>query len=149
VLADACVFTTRRQDPESGIGVAADLPDSLRLITELENGARGLYHVSGVTHFQPRSCIAFYGADGTIVYDLTAGKIFGGRAGEDDRLEEIPIPAQRRREWAVEADFIAAIRGERPVELTTFEIGVQYMEFTEAAYRSALNSAPVDLPLES
>ena len=42
-----------------------------------------------------------------------------------------------RGAWQVEADFIAAIRGERPVTHTDFGTGVRYMQFTEAVARSS------------
>jgi predicted dehydrogenase len=148
VMADACTFIAQRQDPESGAWVNTDLPDSLRVLAELASGGRALYHVSGVTHFAPSTAVEIYGADGTLVYDITSEKILGARVGEQDALQEIPIPAEKRREWTVEADFIAAIRGERPIELTTFEDGLRYMEFTEAVYRSAVGRTQIDLPLE-
>ena len=49
--------------------------------------------------------------------------------------------------WQVEADFIAAIRGERPVTHTDFHTGVRYMQFTEAVARSSRHQVPVSLPL--
>ena len=49
--------------------------------------------------------------------------------------------------WRVEADFIAAIRGERPVTHTDFATGVRYMQFTEAVARSSRHQVAVTLPL--
>ncbi len=40
-----------------------------------------------------------------------------------------------------------AIRGVEPVKMNTFEIGVRYMEWTEAIYRSAESGRAVCLPL--
>jgi len=148
VWADACVFTPRRHDPESGTWVAADLPDSLRVLTELAGGGRGLYHLSAVTHFVGGNGIAIYGTDGTLVYDAQTQSLLGARVGEDSQLAPLAIPPEKRGGWTVEADFIAAIRGERPIGRTTFEDGVAYMEFTEAVYRSARRHEPVALPLE-
>jgi hypothetical protein len=48
----------------------------------------------------------------------------------------------------VEEEFISAIRGEEPVTCTTFTMGVQYMEFTEACARSLLENRQIALPLK-
>jgi predicted dehydrogenase len=48
----------------------------------------------------------------------------------------------------VEAQFVASIREGAPVTLTSFEDGVCYMEFTEAAWRSWQEAKAVSLPLE-
>ena len=66
-----------------------------------------------------------------------AGRGAGGEGIKLADLEEIAIPSEKARSWTVEADFIAAIRDGKPIELTTFEAGVAYMEFTEAVARSA------------
>ena len=60
----------------------------------------------------------------------------------------MPIPEELRGGWQVEADFIAAIRGERPVTHTDFATGVRYMQFTEAVARSSRHQSPVTLPPE-
>ena len=52
-----------------------------------------------------------------------------------------------RGKWRVEEEFCNAIRGTEPVTHTPFDIGVQYMEFTEAVTRSAQSGQVVSLPL--
>jgi predicted dehydrogenase len=47
----------------------------------------------------------------------------------------------------VEEEFVAAIRGQEKVRLTTFEQGMRYMQFTEAVTRSLQSGATVRLPL--
>jgi hypothetical protein len=59
----------------------------------------------------------------------------------------LTIPDSLRGGWQVEADFIAAIRGERAVTHTDFATGVRYMQFTEAVARSSRHQEPVELPL--
>jgi hypothetical protein len=49
----------------------------------------------------------------------------------------------------VEAEFVRAIRGLEPVTMNTFEIGVHYMEWTEAVHRSAMTGQAVHLPLQA
>ena len=73
-------------------------------------------------------------------------QLFGGRRG-DSALMEIPVPVQKQQSWRVEEEFVNAIRGLEPVQLTTFEDGVAYMEFTEAVTRSARTGRAVHLPL--
>ncbi len=67
---------------------------------------------------------------------------------DEKQLKEITVPEGKQGGWRVEADFIDAIRGEKAIEFTTFETGVQYMEFTEAVARSAAGGQAVPLPLE-
>jgi predicted dehydrogenase len=47
----------------------------------------------------------------------------------------------------VEEEFISAIRGREPVTRTPFNVGVHYMEFTEAVTRSAQTGQAISLPL--
>ena len=88
-----------------------------------------------------------YGTEGTLIYDLLRDEIRGGRKA-DSSLELLPIPTKLRGGWQVESDFIASIRGERPVKHTTFGSGVRYMQFTEAVARSSRHQLPVVLPLK-
>jgi predicted dehydrogenase len=127
--------------------VPVTVPDSLQVTTELENGGRGLYHLSGICLFGPGHQIHLYGSEGTIKYEISpVERLLTGRAG-DDQLLEFEIPQTQRGGWRVEAEFIAAIRGEETVRLTDFATGVRYMEFTEAVSRSVRTNAPVPLPL--
>lgn len=149
VLAQAAAFTAERTDAASGMLRPVETPDSVQVLTEIEGGARGLYHFSGVTRFGPGSHIHLYGSDGTLRYELLPNeRLLGARRG-DAQLREIPIPPAEEMGWRVEAEFIAAIRGAETVEFTTFATGVRYMEFTEAVARSAATGQAVTLPLES
>ena len=62
-------------------------------------------------------------------------------------LEEVPNPPADRATSRVELEFVNAIRGLEPVTTNTFEIGVHYMEWTEAVHRSAKTGQAVHLPL--
>jgi len=120
----------------------------------LENGARAVYQFSGVTPFGQGAGIWLYGTEGVLHYDLLSDRIRGcGRSqnvGLDkaDALQDIPIPEAKAGSWQVEADFVDAIRSGKPIQFTTFDIGVAYMEFTEAVARSAQRGTMVALPLE-
>jgi predicted dehydrogenase len=154
VLAQAHAFIPSRIDPASGVRRPVGTPDSVQVLAVLENGARAVYHFTGVTPYGQGMGIGLYGTAGALHYDLTADRIRGASrtrgviAAKTDELEEIPIPAEKARAWRVEADFVDAIREGKPIQLTDFATGVTYMEFTEAVARSAQSGEAVELPLE-
>jgi predicted dehydrogenase len=149
VLAQVHAFVANRIDPESGVRRPVGTPDSVQVLAVLENGARASYHVSGVTPFGQEMAVCLHGSEGVLHYDLLHDRIRGSRKpGPLAELEEIPIPPHKAGHWRVEAEFVEAIRGGSPVELTDFSNGVLYMEFTEAVARSAERGEPVELPLE-
>ena len=146
VIASASKLIPTRIDPETGRSAKVGTADSVQVLTGYQGGARGTYRLSGVLWHSNGSSIALFGAEGTLVYDLKRDELRGARRGRPD-LKPIPIPAAARGGWRVEADFIDAIRGERPVDRTTFADGAAYMQFTEAVARSSRHQSPVDLPL--
>jgi predicted dehydrogenase len=145
VLAQACAFIPTRADPETGIRRAVGTPDSVQAITKLSTGVRAIYQFSGVVPFGQGMGVRLFGSGGTLYYDLAADRIYGTR--KPGPMEPIEIPADKARGWKVEADFVESIREKKPVQLTSFETGVAYMEFTEAVARSALAGQAVGLPL--
>lgn len=146
VFAQAATFETSRPPSDRSNSTTADVPDSVQIVTQLDGGARGVYHLSGVTHFGPGNQIHLYGSRGTIKLLLSPEeRLLVGRAG-DRELREADIPPAQLGGWRVEAEFIGAIRGEETVCFTDFATGVQYMEFTEAVHQSAAQNRPVDLP---
>jgi len=155
VMAQVHAHVPTRIDPASGVRRPVGTPDSVQVLAILENGARAVYQFSGATPFGQGMGIHLYGTEGALHYDLTADRIRGAsrkrgaQPGPADTLAEIPIPPDKAREWRVEADFVDAIREEKPVELTSFATGVQYMEFTEAVARSAQRGEAVELPMEA
>ncbi len=153
VQAQVHAHVATRIDPQSGVQRSVGTPDSVQVLAVLANGARATYHFSGVIPFGQTASIHLFGSDGVLCYDLLTDRIRGaskrqghlpGRLAE---LDEIAIPALLARGWTVEADFIAAIRGNGTIEFTTFEAGVAYMEFTEAVARSAETGEAIALPL--
>jgi predicted dehydrogenase len=147
VMAYAIKQIPMRFDPEADAMGRVGTADSVQVLTTQEDGSVGVYRLSGVVHHAPPLSIALYGSQGTLFYDLSADEILGARRGRAG-LEPMPIPPALRGGWQVEEDFIAAIRGERPVTLTTFAMGVRYMQFTEAVARSSRHQHPVTLPLQ-
>jgi predicted dehydrogenase len=147
VWAQKATFGTKRPSPDGKDSLPVTVPDSVQVVTELENGGRGLYHLSGVCLFGPGQQIHLYGSEGTIKYEISpVERLLTARAG-DSQLLEFEIPKEKRGGWRVEAEFIGAIRGNEKVRFTDFVTGLRYMEFTEGVARSARTGAPVSLPL--
>ena len=133
---------------DDGGTAEATVPDSVQILTELEGGAQGIYHLSGICLFGPGQQIHLFGSRGTIKLEFAAEtKLWIGQAGDAD-MQLIEIPADKRGGWRVEAEFVGAIRGEEPVRFTDFETGMKYMEFTEAVHQSAQRARPVNLPFK-
>ncbi len=149
VFAQTELFEPTRPLPEESRFAQVTIPDSVQILAELQGGIRAIYHLSGIALYGPGLQIHFYGSRGTVKVDFCDGRerIYAGRS-EDNGIKEIPIPEEELGSWQVEADFIAAIRGEKKVTLTDFASGVKYMEFLEAVALSASNNEPVALPLE-
>jgi predicted dehydrogenase len=154
VRAQVHAHIASRIDPQSGVRRPVGTPDSVQIIAALAGGARASYHLSGVTPFGQAAGIHLYGSAGVLHYNLLTDRIRAASAkqghspGPAADLPELAIPAEQARQWQVEADFIAAIREGRRIELTSFETGVAYMEFTEAVARSAELGEAIGLPLE-
>lgn len=148
VTAQTQTFTLQRPDDRGKLSEVGT-PDSVHVLTELPGGARGIYQVSGVVHHGPSPQICLYGTEGTLKYEFAPqDRLLGARVG-DPELQEIAVPADKQGGWQVEADFIAAIRGEREIEFTDFATGVRYMEFTESVAVSAATNRTVDCPLNA
>jgi predicted dehydrogenase len=144
VLAKTRVHVPTRRD-EKGALRKATIPDHLDVLYELRNGAPVSMKFSETTGLSRGNDTWIFGSQGTIRID-NANRIFVGRRG-DRELREHPNPPEGPFRHRVEEEFINAIRGLEPVTQNTFEIGVQYMEWTEAVYRSAQSGRAVSLPL--
>ena len=131
-----------RRDPETGRSRVVGVPDHLDIVAEMACGAQAHFGLSRLSGLAPGLEISLYGSDGTL--QVRDGRLFGARRGAD-RLEEVPIPPSEVGGWRVEEEFVAAIRGEEPIRLTTFEDGVKYMAFTEAVHRSMAERREVAL----
>ena len=151
VMANGKTFTAERIDEETGQKAAADVPESLGVIAELESGATAVYHLSSVARLGPNFSFAFYGTKGSFKMGegdaVSAGGVSIAGAGDED-YQPLELPAHPRNGWQVEEDFVDAIRDGRPVTHTSFADGVKYMEFTEAVQISMAEGRRVDLPLD-
>ena len=134
---------TRRD--ERGETRSATIPDHVEVLYELGNRAPVHMKFSETTGLSRGNEIWIYGSEGTIRVD-DSQNIFVGRRG-DQSLAAYPNPPEGQARHRVEEEFVNAIRGVEQVKMNAFEIGVRYMEWTEAIYRSAESGAAVSLPL--
>lgn len=148
VFAQSGWFEPVRRAAEGRDEIKVTVPESLQVVTRLEGGARGIYHLSGMILHGPGKQIHLYGRKGTI--KLMFGpreEMFCGRMGQTE-LTRVELAPESRGGWRVEEEFIGAIRGGEKSRFTDFASGVAYMEFTEAVARSLDSDLPVSLPLE-
>jgi predicted dehydrogenase len=129
----------------NGERVAAMLPDHADVLYELASGAQVHMRFSETTGLSSGNQTWIHGSEGTIYLD-DRQTVHGGKRG-DTQLREIANPPEGQATSRVEAEFVRAIRGLEPVTMNTFEIGVHYMEWTEAVHRSAMTGQAVPLPL--
>ena len=129
---------------EEGDMKAVRVPEHIDVLADMVCGAQLHLQVSSVTGLAGAPEIYLFGSKGTLRF--SQNKLFGGQR-DDQELSEIAIPAKEKGGWRVEEEFINAIRGKEPVTHTSFEDGVKYMEFTEAALRSAADGLAINLPL--
>ncbi|MEC9013073.1 MAG: Gfo/Idh/MocA family oxidoreductase, partial [Chloroflexota bacterium] len=144
VSAMTSINVNRRKD-ENGDLVDITIPDHVNILAELANGAQANMQFSAVTGLSSGNGIWIYGSEGTLHVD-GAQNVYGGKRG-DEKLSEIPNPEEGRAVWRVEEEFCNAIRGTEKITRTPFEVGLHYMEFTEAVTRSAQTGQTVALPL--
>lgn len=148
VYAQTQIFEPNRPNLDAGTYVDVSVPDSVQVLAELKGGARATYVISGVSLFGPGKSITLFGSRGTVKIELEPEeRILGARMG-DSELKQLELPDDQKRGWNVEAEFVAAIRGEGAVQHTTFEDGLAYMQFTEAVARSAENGTSIELPIK-
>jgi len=150
VFAQAKIFEPERPVENVPELAQVTIPDSLQVLSKLRGGARGMYHISGISLFGPGQHIHLYGSMGTIKIQfdsqLESGEqVLTGRIGDSD-LKVLELPQKERGSWRVEEDFIAAIRDEEPVRLNSFETALKYMQFTDAVHQSCQQEKPISIP---
>lgn len=143
VAAFGKTFVKQRRGPD-GLLKPVRVPDHIDVLADMECGAQLHIQVSSLTGHAGAPEVWLFGSRGTLRF--SQGKLFGGQRN-DSGLEEIAIRAEDQGGWRVEEEFVSAIRGQEPVTHTTFEDGVKYMEFTEAALRSIAEGHTYSLPL--
>lgn len=134
VWADGAICSTDRLDESTGERVAVRIPETLTFVARYDSGLRLSGKMTGLELGGGSDFLVVNGSRGTVRLDLSAGvlskEILGG-----ERCVVEPLP-EDIGEWNVEADFVTSIRDGKPVELTSFEQGVDYMKFTDAVAQS-------------
>jgi predicted dehydrogenase len=143
VTAFTKTFVKMRRNDEGELK-SVGVPEHIDVLADMACGAQLHLQVSGVAGLAGSPEIFLFGSKGTLRFNQN--KLYGGQR-DDKELKEIKIPAKEQGAWRVEEEFVNAIRGKENVTHTTFEDGVKYMEFTEAALRSAADGIAINLPL--
>lgn len=115
--------------------VATDIADHVVAVVDYRDDVTATIEMSARTNALATDHVTFHGTVGSLIVDLADQSIRSAAIGGPQ--EPVSIRAADRRDWTAEVDFIAAIRGERPVTLTDFTTGLDYMAFLEAIHRSA------------
>ena len=144
VFAQGKTFTKMRRDAETGVMRAVKVPEHIDIVMDLICGASAYVKISTVQGLADESEATIYGSEGTI--RMGDGKIYGAQRG-DDALGEIEIRPEDHAEWRGGEGFVDATRGLEKVSHTPFDVGVKYMEFTEAVTRSMAEGKAIALPL--
>ncbi|MQG33271.1 MAG: Gfo/Idh/MocA family oxidoreductase [SAR202 cluster bacterium] len=146
VMAMTRVFTNNRKD-DNGIMRGVSVPDHVNVLCEFASGVQADLSWSTVTGMSTGSELWIFGSEGTLKLEGPPfDKVFVGKPG-DTEFSVREIEESKRGKWHVEQDFINSIRNGAPVTHTPFDVGVQYMEFTEAVTRSAQSGQAIYLPL--
>ncbi|MQF94539.1 MAG: Gfo/Idh/MocA family oxidoreductase [SAR202 cluster bacterium] len=146
VMAMTRVFTNNRKD-DNGIMRGVSVPDHVNVLCEFASGVQADLSWSTVTGMSTGSELWIFGSEGTLKLEGPPfDKVFVGKPG-DTEFSVREIEESKRGKWQVEQDFINSIRNGAPVTHTPFDVGVQYMEFTEAVTRSAQSGQAIYLPL--
>jgi predicted dehydrogenase len=143
VTAFAKTFVKMRRSEEGDLK-AVRVPEHIDVLADMVCGAQLHLQVSSVAGLVGAPEIYIFGSKGTLRFHQN--KLYGGQRN-DKALSEITIPANEQGGWRVEEEFVNAIRGKEVITHTSFEDGVKYMEFTEAALRSAADGIAINLPL--
>ncbi len=144
VFAQGKTFTRMRRDSATGVMRAIRVPEHIDIVMDLICGASAYIKISTVQGLANENEATIYGSEGTI--RMGDGRIYGARRGED-ALGEIEIRPEDHGEWRVEEEFVNAIHGLEKVTHTPLDIGIKYMEFTEAVNRSMEEGKAIPLPL--
>ena len=144
VMAMSKVHVPYRPDARGQL-TSVTIPDHVDIVYELVSGGQVHMRFSATTGLSSGNEMWIYGSEGTIHVDGDQN-IFAGRQG-DSELREVSNPEEGRTHYRVEEEFINAIHGIEEVSMTTFEVGVHYMEWTDAVFRSSQTGRAVSLPL--
>ena len=140
-------FIHQRRDPVTGETKKVEIPETASATGQLKNGAQFIYTFSTLTPFGEGEKIEIYGSKGALIYTPANQTLMMGKVGEMEQPRKVEVPPAFQTPWTVEADFVAAIRENKPV-YPDFRDGLAYMEFMEAVNRSIREEKMIHLPLK-
>lgn len=129
--AAAGIFTRHRRRAD-GTMAAVGIPESLTVLGRYDRGARLIMHLSGVETGPARNEIRINGSKGSLRLAVAKGELWHAPRGGTENA--VAIPAEEKRAWQVEADFVHSIRRGTPVRLTDFATGLRTMRFTDEVW---------------
>ena len=145
VMANTRVTVRQRRD-EDGSLVPVTIPDHVDILADLASGAQANMRFSAVTGFGSRQRSVDLRQPGHPARRFRVERLRRA-ARRQFAMEEIPNPPEGQSYWRVEEEFCNAIRGQERIARTPFDVGLHYMEFTEAVTRSSQTRQVVSLPL--
>ncbi len=131
------IFMEERNDPETGSKTRVEIPETTTWMAEYADGLQLTGLMSGMEMGSGRDEFVICGTKGSLRLDLRVGQLYQTIEGSAEAAIE-PEP-EDIADWNVEADFVDSVREGTPVTLTSFEDGVNYMKFTDAA-RASFNA---------
>jgi predicted dehydrogenase len=134
VTGELQIVEPRKPGP-TGAPVPSDVPDHVLAIAGFPGEVTLSLEMSTITLAGQGIHAVFYGTDGSLDADFGAEALRLTRNG-DGLTETVTIAEGERDEWRAERDFVAAIRGEKAVDLTDFDTGRRYMQFVDAIHES-------------
>ncbi len=138
-------FVKQRPDADGNIA-AVDVPDHVDVLGELCCGAQLHMQISAVMGLPEQSGAWLVGENGVLHVAASGDRLAFRQHGEKE-FAAVSLAPELVGQWRVEAEFIAAIRGQETIKLTDFFTALRYMEFTEAVTRSMQSGHAVSLPL--
>lgn len=134
-----------RKPAADGRLVPVDVPDHVAITAGYPGGVVAGIEMSTVTMRGRGITATFHGTEAVLAADFGAQTLSIRDLGATAGGTPVEIREGEHDEWRAERDFVAAIRGEQPVDMTDFATGVRYMEFVDAVHELAKNGVRVDL----
>ena len=125
--------------------IRADIPDHVLVIGEFPDGVTATIEMSAHQRYSGTLQALFFGSDGTLRVNLGTQAIDLATPATEGRFEPVDIRPEDRADWTAEIDFVAAIRGERPVTLTDFDTARRYMVFLDAVHEASAEGRRVPI----
>lgn len=144
ITAQAKTFVAMRPG-QKGVPQPVTRPDMVMAIAEMESGALLRCEWSSLAAPKPESILEAYGSRGAIRYHFDSDDLF--ISTDQKQWKKVELKVSQTREWTVERDFIATVRGEEIELHPNFYDGLKYMELTEAIFRSIQDRRMISLPL--